>query len=331
MAKTRTGDQAGKPKGSRGKPRKQQPEAGSRGLAADAVVGQSPPAKVQELIQNIEQAGGRAVAAYRDPLGGHWQVLASLPTGQVRPTPFQRDLSQTHVLRLADVVDRMDRFLDPIVVVANQDRTFWTPNGHHRLAAMQQLGARSIMAVVILDREVAYQILAMNTEKGHNLKEKSLEVIRMARALADLDPRPEKDFALEFEEPAFLTLGAAYELRGRLAGGAYHPLLRRVDAFLGSALPKALELRQSRAARLLELDDKIAEAVAALRERGLTSPYLKSFVVARINPLRFQRGAKAEFDETIEAMLAAAGRFDAKKIKISDIAGAFGPGDETEV
>jgi ParB family chromosome partitioning protein len=186
------------------------------------------------------------------------------------------------------------------------------------------------MAVAIADREVAYQILAMNTEKGHNLREKSLEVIRMARALADLDPRPEKDFALEFEEAALLTLGMAYEQRGRLAGGAYHPVLRRVDTFLGAALLRALQTRQSRAERLLQLDDKVNEAVAGLKKRGFTSPYLKTFVVARINPLRFRRGPKATFDETLEVMLTAAGRFDPKKIKLGDVAGAFSPPGDAE-
>jgi len=312
------------------KRRKRVAEAASRGLTAAQVAATAPPAKVGQLIESIEQAGGRTIGAYRDPLGGHWQVLACLPVEQVQPTPFQRDLSEAHVARLSDVVERMDRFLDPIIAVQDAGGVFWTPNGHHRLAAMRQLGARSIMAVAVPDQEVAYQILALNTEKGHNLREKSLEVIRMARALAELDPRPEKDFALEFEEAALLTLGVAYEQRGRLAGGAYHPVLRRVDGFLGSALPKSLQVRASRAERLIALDDKVNAAVAALKERGFASPYLKSFVVARINPLRFKRGATSTFDETMEAMLSAADRFDAKRVKIGDVASAFGPAGEGE-
>jgi len=44
---------------------------------------------------------------------------------------------------------------------------------------MRRLGAKSITALVVTDREVAWQILALNTEKAHNLKERSLEVIRI--------------------------------------------------------------------------------------------------------------------------------------------------------
>ena len=87
-------------------------------------------------------------------------------------------------------------------------------------------------------------------------------------------------------------------------------MLKRVEKFLGSPLPKALETRRERAARVMELDEAVSAAVAELKAKGFESPYLRAFVVARINPLRFKRGAKAEFDETIDKMLAGARRFD---------------------
>src|SRR4030095_17187677 len=97
-------------------------------------------------------------------------------------------------------------------------------------------------------------ILALNTEKAHNLREKSLEVVRMARALAALDSGNETDYALQFEEPGLVTLGLCYEQRGRFAGGQYNPVLKRVDAFMEIKLPRSLETRAGRAATLLELD-----------------------------------------------------------------------------
>jgi ParB family transcriptional regulator, chromosome partitioning protein len=313
----------------RATPRKKKGAVPIEGLTAPEVTGGEPPQEIEELRRAIHESGGGVVGSYRDPVGGHWHLVASLPIDKVEPTPFQRDLSKPHVARLGDVIGRMGRFLDPIIAVRNAEGTFWTPNGHHRLAAMRQLGARSILAVIIPELSVAYQILAMNTEKGHNLREKALEVIRMARSLAELDPRPEKDCALEFEEPDYLTLGLAYEKRGRLSGGAYHPVLRRVEAFLDAPLPEALRIRSERADRLLALDDLVAAAVAALKERGFTSPYLKAFVVARLNPLRFRRGATMSADDALSAMSFAAGKFDAGKVKIGDLASAPpGPAEE---
>jgi ParB family chromosome partitioning protein len=300
----------------------------SRGVAAEALGTGSPPAGVTRLAAAIEADGGSVLAVYRDPLGGNWQLFAGLPIDLVEPTPYQRDLSEAHVAKLCSAIDRLGRYLDPMVVVRTETGHYWTPNGNHRLAALRTLGARAAVAIVVPEPEVARRILLLNTEKAHNLRERALEVARLAQNLAELDDRPEREFEAEFEEPALITLGLCYMESGRFAGGAYHPILRRIDRFLGSALPKALEIRKERAARVLELDAAVTEAVMALKARGFDSPYLRAFVVARINPIRFKRGAKVEFDETIDKMLAAARRFNADKVREDQVARAGGAPEE---
>ena len=300
----------------------------SRGIAPADVAAGSPPEAIARLNERIRGDGGTVLTAFRDPLGGHWQVLAALPIDRVAPTPFQRDLSDAHVKRLSNVIDKLGRFLDPIVAVAARDEGYWTPNGLHRLSAMRRLGARSIIALVLPDAEIAYKILALNTEKAHNLRERALEVIRMARDLAALSPLPEKDYALDFEEPSLLTLGVCYEKNGRFPGGAYHPVLKRVDEFFEEKLPKALEKREKRAALVAELEEAVSGAVKALQAKGFQSPYLRAFVVARINPLRFQKGAKASFDPTIEKMLASARKFKPESVKADQLARTGGPPEE---
>src|SRR5262249_18858441 len=177
-------------------------------------------------------------------------------------------------------------FLVPIVAVRHDDM-YWTPNGNHRLQALRKLGVRTIVALLVPDADVAFKILALNTEKAHNLREKSLETIRMARALVGTANRPESDFAFEFEQPSFLTLGVCYEDRRRLSGGAYQSILRRVDRFLDAPMPQAVKERERRGRIILKLDDKVSAVVERLKARGLTSPYLKPFVVARVNYTRF--------------------------------------------
>jgi len=310
--------------------RKKKAEKGSRGLSPAETISGSPTREIENTRAQIEADGGTVLGVFRDPLGGYWQVLASLPIDKVEPTPFQRDLSDTHVKRLAGVIDTLGRFLDPIIAVRSDKDVYWTPNGHHRLSAMKRLGAKAIVALVIPEPEVAYKILALNTEKAHNLREKSLEVIRMARDLAQLDARPEKDYALEFEEPAFLTLGVCYEKNGRFAGGAYHPLLRRVDEFSAEPLSRALDMRAGRAARVLELEEAVSSAMQALKDKGFESPYLRAFVVARINPLRFHKGEKPSFDATIEKMIASAKKFNAASVKPEHLARTGGVADESQ-
>lgn len=311
----------------RAKRKKAQAEPLSRGLDARRLATAAHPAAVDELAERIASDGGAVLAIYRDPLGSHWQILAALPVDKVEPTPFQRDLSDSHVGRLTDAIDRLDRYVDPVTAVPTADGLYWTPNGYHRLGAMRRLGAKAIVALVIPEAEVAHRILLLNTEKAHNLREKALEVARLAVALAELDDRPERDYAIEFEEAALITLGFCYEQNGRFAGGAYHPVLKRCDKFLSMKLPRALEVRRERAAKLLELNDAVTAAVASLKSRGFESPYLRAFVVARINPLRFKRG-EADFDETIDKMLASARRFDAAKIRADQVARSGGAPEE---
>ena len=263
-------------------------------------------------------------------------MLAALPIALVEPTPFQRNLSDTHVRKLEIVIGKIGRFLDPIIAVrapmSEQAAKYWTPNGNHRLSAMKTLGAKSIVAIVVPEAAAVYQILAMNTEKAHNLREKSLEVIRMYKELARLDDATEETYALEFEEPAFITLGLCYEDRLRFSGGAYHPVLRRVDEFLKKPMRVAIELRRERAKTLLELDDQIVKLVEALKAKGLTSPYLKSFVVARVNPIRFRpkNAAPLSFDDTFDRMATSTAKFNPEKIKMEDVARSGGAVDETE-
>jgi ParB family chromosome partitioning protein len=227
-------------------------------------------------------------------------------------------------------MDKTKRYLDPIVAFL-EDGKFHAPNGGHRLTALKELGARSVLALVVPEREVAYQILALNIEKAHNLREKALEVARMYRDLARLDgARRERDYELEFEEPSLATLGFAYEQRGRLSGGAYHPALKKVDAFLDAPLADGIAERERRAKLVLDLDDAVSDAVAKLKEKGFDSPYLRTFVVARVNPLRFVKGAAPSFDELLATMTRRARALDAAKVRREDVARTGGAPAEPE-
>jgi ParB family chromosome partitioning protein len=309
--------------------RRKKVTAKSVGLAAaDTSAGVD--AAAQTLAEQIAGDGGAVLASYREPFGGTSVVLAALPIDRVEPTPFQRDPSLPHVKRLMTVLETLGRFLDPVIAVRHDDM-YWTPNGNHRLQAMRKLGAKAVVALVVPDPEVAFKILALNTEKAHNLKEKSLETIRMLRGLAEARTgKTEREFAFEFDQPAFLTLGAAYEQRPRLSGGAYQAVLRRIDEFLDERLPTALRERERRAERVLAIDDQVGRIVDRLKRKGLTSPYLRPFVVARINPIRFSTSTEFDFDDVLDRMLRNAEKFNVDKVRQEDVQRAGGGGGEEE-
>ncbi|HXX92977.1 MAG TPA: ParB N-terminal domain-containing protein [Planctomycetota bacterium] len=305
--------------------RKGRAEAKSKGLTPAECRLESP-GELRELSAKIEADGGAVLATYREPLGGRPTILAILPIDKVAPTPFQRDLSETHAKRLGETIGKIGRFLDPVIAVASGDQ-YWTPNGRHRLESMSRLGARAITALVLPDPEIQYKILALNVEKAHNLREKSLEVIRMYRALVAAGGGPETAHVLEFEEPAFATLGICYEHNGRFGGGAYKPILTRVDGWLEKSLPDALRIREERAQKIEKLDQRVAEIVGALQAKGFKSPYLKAFAIARCNPLRFMK-VMPPFDEALDDITKRAMKFNAENVKDSDIAATAGPASD---
>jgi ParB family chromosome partitioning protein len=245
------------------------PRKEKRGLDAAEIALATDAPEVAPLAAEVRAAGGAPIGAYREPLSGRAMLLAALPLGAVQPTPFQRDLSPTHTKRLAQKIDEAGAFLDPIIVVRGEDGRLWTPNGRHRLAAAKVLGLKQISALVSPDEGLAFRILALNTEKAHNLKDRSLEVIRMARNLAKRQPRAkESDFAAEFEAAEFLTLGILYVDDAKFAGGAYGPFLRKVDRFSERTLPVSLREREGYASRLRGIDADVRKIVKALEARG---------------------------------------------------------------
>lgn len=286
------------------------------------------PPDAAEVAKRIEREGGLLIASYCEPLGRNPLLLAALPIDQVEPTPFQRDLSDAHHKKLSGVIDRTGLFLDPVIAITAPKEGFWTPNGRHRLEAMRRLGAKSIIALVVPKREIAWQILALNTEKAHNLREKSLEVIRIYKGLIEEDPkRPESDFAFYLEEAALVTLGLCYERKGNFAGGAYHPILRRLEEFSSESLQKSLTVHEKYGEQLFELDEKVAEVIDKLKKRGLVSPYLRAFVIARINPLRWIKDEPPPLPEVLKTMKERLAKFNVDKINQQDIAKTGGAPD----
>jgi ParB family chromosome partitioning protein len=303
------------------------PRRSARGLDAADVAIAMDGAEIAEVAALVKSAGGALIGAYREPLGGRPLLLASLPLSAVQPTPFQRDLSPTHAKRLASKIDETAAFLDPLIVVRGEDGRLWTPNGRHRLAAGKLLGLKQITVLISPDETLAYRILALNTEKAHNLRDRSLEVIRMARSLARRHgTSKENQYTAEFESAELLTLGIVYEKSPRFAGGAYSSFLKKVDRFSERTLAASLREREGLAARLLEIETRTKRIIAMLQGRGFKSPYLRNYVVARINPVRFHKSKKGDakppmpLAQALTRMAAAAKNFSVESVSNADLA-----------
>ena len=99
-----------------------------------------------------------------------------------------------------------------------------------------------------------------------------------------------------------------------------------MDRFSDRTLPVSLREREGYAARLREIDAQVRKIVKSLEARGLRSPHLRTFVVARINPVRFHRAKAGDtkppmpMAAALTRMMAAAKRFDAGNVRQADLA-----------
>jgi ParB family chromosome partitioning protein len=281
---------------------------------------QEPSKAVRALAEQVARDGGHVLAVYQEPIGEHWQLFCLLPRAKITASPYQRDVSPTHVKRLTEAVKKIDRFVDPILVVTPEPGVYWTPNGNHRRTALDKLKADYVPAILVVEPEVAFQVLPLNTEKAHNLKEKSLEVVRMYRALAEQQPAStEDDWALQFESPHFITLGLLYEQNKRFAGGAFAPILRRVDKFLKGSLRKGLGDRTERAELVRATDETLAQVVAKVKKRGINHPYVKNYLLARTTPLTRARKTLPSFEQTFKKLRDNLEDFDVTKVRYDEI------------
>jgi ParB family chromosome partitioning protein len=142
----------------------------------------------------------------------------------------------------------------------------------------------------------------------------------MYRGLAESEPRSgEEDYAFQFEAPHLITLGLLYETNKRFAGGAFAPILRRVDAFLGGTFGRTLPQREARAERVREADAALGEVVAQIKKRGIRHPFVKNYVLARTTPLTRARKTLPGFDQTFAKLLASIQEFDVGKVRYEDV------------
>src|SRR5262245_50362580 len=120
------------PKKAAGAPRKpraskKRAAPGSKGLAP----AECKDASLPELTAKIEGHGGAVLACYKEPLGGQATIVAILPIDKVKPTPFQRDLSETNAKRLSETIEKIGRLLAPMIGVNMRDES-WTTSGSHQ-------------------------------------------------------------------------------------------------------------------------------------------------------------------------------------------------------
>lgn len=263
-------------------------------------------------------ATGDAGFGFKDPATRRNLVFEVVPLGRLDVIAHQRKPSAPHVQRLVDSIERVG-FLAPIVVVeAAEGAQLHIIDGQHRYLAAQELGLRKL-PVVIVPRDLAHRMLALNVEKEPNIRERASVALSIYRELVETRPKfVETDAAVvdSVLHAHYVTLGLAYAESGRLAGSAYESILRKCDGFMDAPLGETLEIREGRATKVVEAHQLVRAITEKLKERGTWHEFATAQIISYANPLKRAR-KQHSFDETFAKLITKLTALDADPQNLS--------------
>jgi ParB family transcriptional regulator, chromosome partitioning protein len=241
---------------------------------------------------------------FKDPAKKRNLTFVMLPIGKLDVITHQRKASDPHVKRVIGSVERVG-FVAPIVVVeADEGDGYLIIDGQHRFLAAQELGLKQLPAVVV-PRDMARRMLALNVEKEPNIRERSAVALSIYQEMSEKHPTmPEDDpeVADSVQFAHYVTLGFAYAESGRLAGSQFEPLLKKCDSFMDKPLADCLPVREARAAKVVEAQRLVRVISDKLKESGAWHEFVGAQIISYANPLTRAR-KQHSFDDTFDKMI----------------------------
>jgi len=252
--------------------------------------------------------------AFKDPHRRQTITLKTLPVDALEVVAHQRAPRPAHVEHLVSSIERIG-FLVPVVAVEQKDAgksRHVVIDGQHRLEAAREVGIRKL-PVLVVPIGIAPLMMNLNIEKDLNIREKAVVALGIYRSFLESDDdlkETDADVKDSLEIAYLVTLGLAYERRGRLSGSAFEPLLKKCDFFLRQKLDRAYAVREQRAETVLEANELVKNVIAQAKELGVWHQYFQYQLISHIDPFKRKRG-RQNFDELF-------GKAIAKLTKLND-------------
>jgi ParB family chromosome partitioning protein len=238
----------------------------------------------------------------QDPLKHQPISIVLAKKADLEVVGHQRKPRPAHLKALTTSMERIG-FITPLVAV-ERDGKYVIIDGQHRFQAGADLGVKEF-PVVVVPESLARRMMSLNIEQSLNIRERATIALSIYREMLEESPTTKEDDGemVDILETAHVvTLGLAYEGNGRLAGSAYETLLRKSDGFVDLPLQEAYEVRQARAAKVLEAAEAVKAVEEALKEKGAWHSMARYQIISYANPAKRARGA-ADFDKTFDKFI----------------------------
>lgn len=254
------------------------------------------------------------VLEFRDPQKRQPLAVRTVRKADLEVISHQRKPRASHLKSLTASIERIG-FVTPLIVV-ERDGRYVIIDGQHRFQAATELGVKEF-PVVIVPQELARRMMSLNVEKDLNIRERCQIALSIYRSYLDEAPAMKEDdgeITDTVENVHHVTLGLAYEGNGRLAGGAFEGVLKKVDGSTDRALSDAYEIRQARADQVLEAAKLVKRVEDAMKEQGIWHSMARYQIISYADPAKRARKpqefekAFPKFLSKLEELVAAPGK-----------------------
>ncbi len=240
---------------------------------------------------------------FKDPKKRQPLTVKTVKKTDLEVISHQRKPRASHLKQLTASIERIG-FVTPLVVVERNGKHIII-DGQHRFTAGSELGVKEF-PVVVVPEKLARRMMSLNVEKDLNIRERCEIALSIYREVLESSPKTKEDdeeISDTIENAHYVTLGLAYEGPGRLAGGAFEPILKKFDGFLDKPLTEAYEKRKERAEKVLEAWKLVKAVEDALKTKKMWHSMVRYQIIAAADPAKRARKPQ-DFDKAFPKFIA---------------------------
>jgi ParB family transcriptional regulator, chromosome partitioning protein len=242
------------------------------------------------------------VFEFKDPQKRQPLSVRTVKKADLDVIGHQRKPRASHLKSLTSSIERIG-FVTPLVVV-ERDGKFVIIDGQHRFQAATDLGVKEF-PVVVVPEKLARRMMNLNIEKDLNIRERCQIALSIYREFLEEAPNLKEDdgeISDTVDKAHYVTLGLAYEGNGRLAGGAFESVLKKVDGFTDKTVGEAYAIREQRAEQVLEAAKAVKRVEDAMKEKGIWHSMARYQIIAYADPAKRARKPQ-EFEKAFPKFL----------------------------
>jgi len=241
------------------------------------------------------------LASWKDPSLGYDLELWLIPYGELSISDLQRELSTTHVNKLAKSFTK--GYYDCLLVIREAGQ--WKIiDGQHSYFALGKTARDKMIPCIVAPEMAKNYTLVFNVEKSDDIKARCVKTYNLYKKFLNEFPQFQEQMLDEFisSEPHLLSLAFAHVEFNVTSPSLVETTIKKFDGYLEVDLAGAVDIRRDRGDLIYALVRSVEDAASTF---GITDYHLKGSIISKTNSALWERKRTVgvAFDEGISMMV----------------------------